>query len=52
LILFYLIQAVRQSGDRNKIGIMEKNKYLLTMMVAKRAKAITCWGKAPDKNQI
>jgi len=38
LILFYLIQVVRQSGDQNKIGIMEKNKYLLTMMVAKRAK--------------
>ena len=40
MILFYLIQAVRQSGDRNKIGIMEKNKYLLTMMVAERAKQL------------
>ena len=27
-------------GGRNKIGIMEKNKYLLTMMIAKRAKQL------------
>jgi len=45
LILFYLIQAVRQSRDRNKIGIMEENKYLLTTMVAKRAKQLFAGAK-------
>ncbi|GAI90159.1 unnamed protein product, partial [marine sediment metagenome] len=27
-------------GDQNKIGIMEENRYLLTMVVAKRAKQL------------
>lgn len=45
MILFYLIQAVKQSGDRNKIGIMEENKYLSTMMVAKRAKQLFAGAK-------
>lgn len=32
-------------GDQNKIGIMEENKYLLTMMVAKRAKQLLAGAK-------
>jgi DNA-directed RNA polymerase omega subunit len=45
LILFYLIQIIRQSGDRNKIGIMEKNRYLLTKMMAERAKQLFAGAK-------
>jgi len=36
-------------GIKNKIGIMEKNKYLLTMMAARRAEQLLPWGKTPDK---
>jgi len=52
LILFYLIQAVGPSGDRNKTGIMEKNKYLLTMMIAKRAKQLLAGAKPLIKTKF
>jgi len=32
-------------GDQNKIEIMEENKYLLTMMVAERAKQLLAGAK-------
>ena len=32
-------------GDQNKIGIMEKNKYLLTMIVDERAKQLLAGAK-------
>ena len=52
MILFYLIRAVRQSGDRDKIGIMQKNRYLLTMMVAERAKQLSTGNKPLIKTEF
>jgi len=40
-------------GDQNKIGIMDENKYLLTMMVAERARQLLAGAKPLiNKNQI
>jgi len=39
-------------GGRNKIGIMEKNKYLLTMMIAERAKQLLAGAKPLIKTKL
>jgi len=39
-------------GGRNKIGIMEKNKYLLTMMIAERAKQLLAGAKPLIKTEL
>lgn len=39
-------------GGRNKIGIMEKNEYLLTMMIAERAKQLLAGAKPLIKTKL